>query len=96
MEIALNKKQPTRVCGPILIGEFLDQNGEIVNQVVEEEKEHQDVEFQKEIEDEGHEKESLNEGEDHEIIVEEGNNTLFPIFNAYIYYIYSNLNNFHV
>jgi len=47
MEIALKNKQPTKVCGPMLIGEFLDQNGETFNQVVEEKKDHQDAEFKK-------------------------------------------------
>ena len=65
------KKQPTRLCGSMMIGEFLYQKGEKVEQVVEEENDHQDDEFQNETEDEGHEEESFNEREENEIINEE-------------------------
>lgn len=74
------KKQSTRLCRSMLIGEFLDENGENVKAVVEEENDLQDEEFQNEIQGEGHEEENVNEGQDTEIEDEgheEGNNAFF-------------------
>jgi len=70
-QFTTKKKQPTILCGTMLIAEFLDQKGEKGKAIVVEENKLQQVEFEKETIAKD---QSLNEELNHEITAEEGNN----------------------